>query len=61
MKRRMSRIQFSQSELVNIRRFLNRGIECAEGHCRGRLSVAWYCLRPILEKVQRAIDRARKH
>lgn len=58
-------IRFTKSELIHLRRFLTRSVECAEGRCRdyqnwSPLSGAWYYVRPLLEKVNAAHRRIKQ-
>lgn len=61
MKRNIKReaIILSRRELIHLRRFLNRAVNCAEGACdtkpfANQIS-AWYYVKPLLAKVNQAI------
>jgi hypothetical protein len=51
-------VQFSKGELIHLRRFLNRAVDCAEGKCFQRIS-AWYFAKPLLKKVRDALEEIR--
>ena len=50
-------IQFSKHQLIHLRRFLNRGIDCAHGRCTpsGSMDVEYYT-DPIMKKIKSAIN-----
>ena len=59
-KRRSKKIDFSRGELINMRRLLNRAVECAEGRCPTEMSdqlvYSWYA-KPILKKIKEALSQ----
>jgi len=56
-----ARLTLSLNQLKTLRRFLKRACDCAEGNCPteryGKLSVAWYEIKPLMKKAQDAIHR----
>ncbi len=55
-KGRYATIEFSRGELVHMRRFLTRGMLCAEGKCPGyTLQATLYVLETPLKKIKAAL------
>jgi hypothetical protein len=49
-------VWFGKSQLHNLRRFLNRALECAEGRCPKYQVHAWHSIKPLLEKVNYSLE-----
>lgn len=46
-------IELTRSDLIHLRRFLNRGIQCASGKCPGySLSHVHWLMDPIVKKIE---------
>lgn len=51
-------ITFNKTELIHMRRFLNRAVDCAEGKRSHFYRVnAWYYTAPLLKKVHEALEK----
>lgn len=54
---------FSKAELINMRRFLNRAVDCCEGqeecpnHKWAKPRICWYVLRSPMNKIQKALGQ----
>lgn len=47
-------IEFTRNELIHLRRFLNRAINCCEGDCPRYTMPAWYYLEGMMKRIQAA-------
>ena len=51
-----ARLDFSKSELIHLRRFVNRAVACANGECFHRIYADYYAY-PLLKKIDKAFKR----
>jgi hypothetical protein len=60
-KNKSVKIEFSKGELVHIRRFLNRGMDCAAGKCPP-YKLVWprYFLIGVMKKIKLALAEIEK-
>ena len=49
-------IELSIGDVIHLRRFLNRAVDCAQGQCPGTSISAWYYVGPILKKIEQAAE-----
>ena len=49
------RLEFTRTQLIHMRRFLNRACDCCEGRCPDFTIPAWYYIKPLLEKIEAAL------
>lgn len=52
-------VYFNRTELISLRRFLGRAVECAEGRCPGPLEACWCYLETPLAKIEFACEQMR--
>ncbi len=55
-----ARLMLSRQQLISLRRFMNRGLDCAEGNCHPRLCMGEYFVKPLRAKINDALDRLNK-
>ena len=50
-------LKLSRHQLIHLRRFLVRGVDCAQGTCHPKLSSGWYYVEPLLNRIQDILER----
>ena len=52
-------LMLSRQQLINVRRVLNRGVDCAEGRCpQNELTCTWWCIKAVIDQLQELIKQS---
>ena len=51
-------LNLSRTQMIHLRRCINRGIDCSEGRCPGYTIQIWYCMKTLVGQIKDAMNNS---